>query len=149
MMRREFSDEFQLDISTAGTTVSLAKALQSPISVEGDAPWKAARPPDGLEVDVALTPDGVVISLTGSLDSSTIDRLQSSLLDIERHGPLPLTLVLDELILLASAGLRTLYEYAGRPLGGRRPLRLVASAGSPARDVLAVSGLDQLVDVDP
>src|SRR2546429_186053 len=92
MMRREFSDEFQLDISAAGTTVSLAKALQSPISVDGDAPWKAARPPDGLEVDVALTPDGVVISLTGSLDSSTIDRLQSSLLDIERHGPLPRTL---------------------------------------------------------
>ena len=71
------------------------------------------------------------------------------MLDIERHGPLPLTIVLDDLTLLASAGLRTLYEHAGRLLAAHRPLRLVASPGSPARDVLTVSGLDRLVEVEP
>lgn len=149
MMMREFSDEFQLDISVAGTTVALGKALRSPISVDGDEPWKAGRMPEVLEVDVRVGADEVTISLSGSLDSSSIDRLQASLLDVERHGPLPLILELNGLTLLASAGLRALYEHAGRMLAARRLLRLVAAHGSPVRDVLTVSGLDQLVDVDP
>jgi anti-anti-sigma factor len=105
--------------------------------------------PAGLEVDIRLTADDVIISLAGVLDSSSIDRLHASLLDVERHGAVPLTIVLDDLTLLASAGLRALYEHAGRLIAAGRPLRLVASYGSPARDVLALSGLDQLVQVAP
>ena len=149
MMMREFSDEFQLDISIAGTTVTLAKALRSPISLDGETPWQADRAPNGLELDVDLGPAGVIISLAGALDSSSVERLHASLLDIERHGPQPLTIVLDDLTLLASAGLRALYEHAGRLLATRRALRLIASPGTPARDVLKVSGLDQLVEVEP
>jgi anti-anti-sigma factor len=149
VMMREFSDQFQLDISSGGTTVTLAKALHSPISVDGDNPWNNGPVPDGLDVDVNLTPDEVIISLAGVLDSSSIDRLHASLLDIERHGAVPITIVLDGLSLLASAGLRALYEHASRFVAAHRPLRLVASHGNPARDVLAVSGLDQLVQVEP
>ena len=149
MMMREFSDDFQLDISTAGTTVNLAKALRTPILVDGETQWEPERRSTGLELDVRLGPDKVIISLAGALDSSGINRLQASLLDVERHGALPLTVVLDDLTLLTSAGLRTLYEHASRLLAAHRPLRLVATPGSPARDVLAVSGLDQLVEVEP
>jgi len=148
MMMREFSDEFQLDISTGGTTISLAKALRSPISVDGDEPWSAVRAPAGLQVHVLDGPEGVIITLTGALDSSSVDRLHAGLLDADRRGALPLTIVLDELTLLASAGLRTLYEHASRLLAARRPLRLIASPGTPARDVLAISGLDRLVAVE-
>jgi anti-anti-sigma factor len=149
VMMREFSDEFQLDIASAGTTVSLAKALSSPIIVDGDASWQAARAPSGLEFDVRDGPDGVIISLAGVLDSSSVDRLYARLLDVDRRGVLPVTIVLDDLTLLTSVGLRALYEHAGRLRAVHRPLRLIASPGSPARDVLTVSGLDQLVDVRP
>jgi anti-anti-sigma factor len=148
MMMREFSDEFELDIRAEGTTVNLAKALHSPISVDGEDPRTAGPAPDGLDVDVQLAPHGVCVSLSGVLDSTGLDRLQASLLDIERHGAVPLTIVLDELTLLASAGLRALAEHTSRLLAARRSLRLVAAPGSPARDVLAISGLDQLVQVE-
>jgi anti-anti-sigma factor len=149
VMMREFSDQFGLDISREGTTVNLAKALHSPISVDGENPWKGEREASGLEVDIEFGPERVLISLSGALDSSSIDRLHAALLDIERRGPLPLTIVLDDLTLLASAGLRALYEHASRLLAARRSLCLVAAFGSPARDVLSVSGLDQLVAVEP
>lgn len=149
VMMREFSDGFQLDIATSGTTVTLAKALRSPISVDGDAPWRAVHAPHGLEVEVTDGPDGMIISLGGALDSSSVDRLHACLMDVDRRGGLPLTIVLDDLTLLASAGLRTLYEHASRLLAARRPLRLIASPNTPARDILAVSGLDQLVETVP
>lgn len=149
VMMREFSDQFGLDIRSEGTTVTLAKAVHSPISVDGENPWTGEREANGLEVDVDVGPDRVFISLSGVLDSSSIDRLQAALLDIDRRGPLPLTIVLDGLTLLASAGLRALYEQAGRLLAARRTLCLVAAFGSPARDVLSVSGLDQIVEVQP
>jgi anti-sigma regulatory factor (Ser/Thr protein kinase)/anti-anti-sigma regulatory factor len=149
MMMREFSDEFQLDISTTGTTVGLAKVLSSPILIDGDPPVSAVRASDGLEFDVRDGPDGVTIALAGTLDSSSVDRLHARLLEIDRKGALPVKIVLDDLTLLTSAGLRALYEHAGRLLAIHRPLRLIARPGSPARHVLAVSGLDQLIDVRP
>ncbi len=149
MMMREFSDTFRLHTSTSGTTVTLARALHRPVPMNGHLPVDTGWPPAPLEVDVAVEPAAVIISLTGVLDYNSVEMLRASLLDVERMGALPLIIVLDGLTLLASVGLRALYEHAGRLLSTRRTLRLVVADSSPARDVLAVSGLDQLVDVVP
>ncbi len=149
MMMREFSDTFRLDTSNSGTTVTLAKALHRPVPMNGHVPVGPDWPRAALEVDVAVEPAAVIVSLTGVLDSSSVERLRASLLDVERMGALPLVIVLDGLTLLASIGLRILFEHAGRLLSERRTLRLVVADSSPVRDVLAISGLDQLVQVSP
>jgi anti-anti-sigma factor len=149
MMMREFSDTFRLDTSIDGTTVTLAKTLHRPIPIDDSHPAAAPPAPDEFQVDIQVNPASVIVSLAGTLDFDSVGRLHASLLDVERLSYLPLTIILDEVTLLASAGLRLLYEHAGRLIAADRVLRLVVAPTSPARDVLAVSGLDQLVEVVP
>jgi anti-anti-sigma factor len=151
LMMREFSDKVWLHTSPQGTTVTLAKALHRPMPASpGAMPSVVADVPDAeFDIAVAVEPAGVLMSLAGALDSAHVDALHSALLDISRRGSLRLTIVLDEVTLLASAGLRLLYEVAGYLMASERTLLLVAAEHSPARDVLAVSGLDRLVEVVP
>jgi anti-anti-sigma factor len=148
IMMREFSDNLMLRTSERGTTVSISKALHRPVALDGvvrSKPRRAER--TDFEIDIRVEPDAVILSVAGALDTSSIDRLNAGLLDAGRWDSLPLIIELNEVTLLASAGLRTLYEYAGNLLATRRPVRLVAADDSPARDVLAVSGLDKIVEV--
>jgi anti-anti-sigma factor len=150
LMMREFSDQVWLHTSPQGTTVTLAKALHRPMPTNsGAVPSVVAA--EGAEFDIAVRvePTGVLMSLAGALDSANVDALHSALLDVSRRGSLRLTIVLDEVTMLASAGLRLLYEVAGYLMATERTLLLVAAEHSPARDVLAVSGLDRLVEVVP
>jgi anti-anti-sigma factor len=148
IMMREFSDDLMLRTSAHGTTVSITKALHRPISLDGVTQTRPRRAEHtDVRIDVRVEPDRVVVSVAGAVDSSGIERLQASLRDAARRGSLPLTIVLTDVTLLASAGLRTLYEHAGNLLSAKRSVRLVAPDTSLARDVLAISGLDKLVDV--
>jgi anti-anti-sigma factor len=152
VMMREFSDTLRLVTSDDGTTVSLVKGLRRPVFTDHKpSPERAERHAgDGdIHLDIDVGPDAVVVSVAGVVDSSSVDELHACLVDAERRGWLPLTVVLDGVTLLASAGLRTLYEFAGALLSSKRPLRLVAADASPVRGVLSVSGLDTLVDVRP
>lgn len=150
LMMREFSDQVWLHTSPHGTTVTMAKALRRPMpAYSGAVPSIVAGPDAGFDIAVRVEPAGVLMSLAGALDSANVDALHSALLDVSRRGSLRLTVVLDEVTLLASAGLRLLYEVAGYLMATERTLLLVAAEHSPARDVLAVSGLDRLVEVVP
>ncbi|HEV2781186.1 MAG TPA: SpoIIE family protein phosphatase [Actinophytocola sp.] len=147
IMMREFSDEIRLDPSASGTTVTLAKTLHRPVSLDGAAPPSTRYiEQTDLQIDLQAGKEGVTMSVSGAVDSSSVDQLHASLLDAGR-GSLPLTIVLDAVTLLTSAGLRTLYEHASHLLTSGRRICLVAEEGTPARDVLAVSGLDRIVDV--
>lgn len=148
IMMREFSDRLRLDTSADGTTVRLGKALRRPVFTNGLQPAGDPRAEHtNIALDVQVEPEGVVVSVSGAVDSSSVETLHACLIDAERRGWLPLTIVLDKVTMLASAGLRTLYEHAGNLLAAQRSVRLVAAAGSPVRDVLRVSGLDELVEV--
>jgi anti-anti-sigma factor len=150
VMMREFSDDLMLRTSEEGTTVRIVKALHRPVSLDGMTRARPRRPErTDFRMDVKVEPERVVVSLAGAIDSSCVDRLHAGLLDATRRDILPLVVVLDEVTLLASAGLRTLYEHAGNVLSARRSIRLVVADSNPARDVLAVSGLDRLVEVAP
>lgn len=148
VMMREFSDDLMLRTSEHGTTVRIVKALHRPVVLDGMGRPKPRRPErTDFRMDVRAEPERVVVFLAGAIDSSCTDRLHAGLLDASRRGTLPLVVVLDEVTLLASAGLRTLYEHAGNLLSVKRAVRLVVADGNPARDVLTVSGLDRLVEV--
>jgi anti-anti-sigma factor len=149
IMMREFTDQITLDPSPTGTTVTLAKLLHHPVSTDGMAQTRR-RPAErtDLEITSRMTANGIVLSIAGAVDSSNIDQLHASLVDAGR-GVLPVTIVLDAVTLLTSAGLRTLYEHASGLLGAGRRVCLVAAEESPVRDVLAVSGLDRVVEVVP
>ncbi|MFL6142918.1 MAG: SpoIIE family protein phosphatase [Labedaea sp.] len=148
VMMREFSDDLRVHPSEHGTTVRITKALYRPVSLDGALPVRAPQVVrTELEIDTRVEPDEVVIAVAGMIDSSNIEVLQASLIDARRHGSRPLTIVLDLVTLLASAGLRVLYEHIGNLLSARQSVRLVATLASPIRGVLAVSGLDRLVEV--
>jgi anti-anti-sigma factor len=150
LMVREFTDWVRVDPSAAGTTVRLARELRRPVSTGWNTRSTVRRQErTDFEVDVRIESDGVVLSVAGAVDSSSVHRLHACLLDVSRRGSLPLTIVLDEVTLLASAGVRVLFEHAGKLLAAHWALRLVAADTSPARDVLAISGLDELVEVVP
>jgi anti-anti-sigma factor len=150
MMMREFSDDLRVHPSEHGTTVRITKALHRPVSVDGELPVSPPRTVrTDLKIDTRVESGEVVIVVAGMVDSSNIEVLQASLIDARRHGSLRLTIVLDQVTLLASAGLRVLYEHTGNLLSARQSVRLVAGLTSPARGVLAVSGLDRLVEVAP
>jgi anti-anti-sigma factor len=142
IMMREFSDQFRLDTSARGTTVTLEKTLRRTISL--DAAPVPTKPLDGLQIDIQVRQDAVIISLAGALDSSGVDFLQACLVDAERIEALPLIVNLDNLSLLASAGLCTLYEHADRLRSANRAFGVVAAAASMAREVLRISGLEAL-----
>jgi anti-anti-sigma factor len=148
VMIREFSDTLRVQPSSGGTTVTFVKILQRPVMPETETVSQARRPNrTEFEVNLRVEPSEVVVSMAGSIDSSSLDRLHACLLDVGRIG-LPLTIILDEVTLLTSAGLRVLYEHTGNLLAAKRRLRLVVAPTSPARDALAISGLDELVEVE-
>jgi hypothetical protein len=136
VMMREFSDTLRLVTSDDGTTVSLAKGLRRPVFTDDKPSAQRVERYAGegdIQLDIDVGPDAVVVSVAGVVDSSSVDELHACLVDAERRGWLPLTVVLDGVTLLASAGLRTLYEFAGALLSSKRPLRLVAADASPVR----------------
>lgn len=151
VMMRELSDRMRVDTSVHGTTVTLVRTLRQSVSPNGHTPTSAARRHEetDLAVDVRVDDDGVVVAVAGPVDYSSVDRLHGHLLDVGRRGSLPVTLVLDEVTMLASAGVRTLHQQAAEFRAAGRTLRIVAAHTSPARDALAVSGLDELVEVLP
>jgi anti-sigma regulatory factor (Ser/Thr protein kinase) len=148
VMMREFSDTLRVQPSPRGTTVTFVRVLQRPVAPEIETVSQARRPDrTEFEIDLRVDPGEVVMSVAGAVDSSSLDRLHACLLDVGRTGSLPLTIVLDEVTLLTSAGLRMLYEHAGNLLAAQRRLRMVVAPASPARDALAISGLDGLIEV--
>lgn len=150
VMIREFSDTLRVHPSAEGTAVTFIKTLQRPVSPESRVVSPARGRDQGeLKVDLRVEPNEVIVSVAGVVDSGSLDRLHACLLDVGRSGSLPLTIVLDGVTLLSSAGLRVLYEHAGNLLAAQRRLRLMVAPATPARDALAISGLDELVEVVP
>ena len=147
VMMRECMDEMRLETCNEGTRVWLSRKVRRPLVAQVSQRLVRQLQFDELAVEVDVLPDTVRVSVTGSVDSASVGRLRDGLLDAARIGTLPLTVDLDGVSLLASAGLRLLYEQ-GRGLresGGT--LRVIAAPGSPARNALAVGGLEDVLAI--
>jgi anti-anti-sigma factor len=136
-LMRVLMQEVVVDRGSGGTTVTMRRR----VALRDEALLEAGPlPPDplGYEVTVAYG----VARLTGEVDLRTAEEIQNRLLDaIEGDS---LTVDLSGVGHLDSAGARMLLVVAER-LAGR--LIVVAPAGTPPRRTLALSGLEDLLDV--
>lgn len=100
-------------------------------------PLSRALPPD-LPFAVELVPaeSGARVRVSGPVDHATADRLAGWLLASCRAGVLPLTVDLSAVTILASAGVRVLYQVAERLAGHGQELTLISEPGTPAAAVL-------------
>jgi anti-anti-sigma factor len=146
LMIRESMDEMRLSSTSKGTVVDMAKTVRRPLRA-GNGHAVPAREPSALDIDISAYPEFVCITVSGALDTATAPRLRSALLEAARGGRMPITLVLDGVTELGSAGLRVLTEQGKRLGDAGRQLRVVAMPSSPAGNVLAISGVDMLLNV--
>ena len=126
-----------------GTTVTVRHRLRHPavLAEEASAPAvsRPAEPP--FAVRIVTGEPGPRVQITGPVDITTADQLTRSLLTACRGGVLPLTADLNGVTLLASAGVRALFEVTGQLAAHQNDLALVAVPSSPARTVLDLVGL--------
>lgn len=146
LMMRESMDEMRLSTTSRGTVVEMAKIVRRPVRATLGR-LVPLRDTGTLRIETSPGPGMVCINVVGALDAMTAPRLRSAILEAARAGRMPITLILNEVTVLGSAGLRVLIEQ-GRRLGDAgRPLRVVAGPTSPAANVLAMSGTDMILDV--
>ncbi|MCW2933843.1 MAG: rsbU [Actinomycetia bacterium] len=81
------------------------------------------------------------VRVRGPADIATAERLASRLLAACRGGVLPLTVDLTEVTVLASAGVRALYQVREQLRAHQQELTLIAPPGTPAAAVLALARL--------
>ncbi|MGQ0482540.1 MAG: SpoIIE family protein phosphatase [Pseudonocardia sp.] len=143
-----------LDRGEHGTTVTMRRLLSAePDPGELDDTTRAAagspraQPEFGVRVHHGAAGERVRVVVVGPVDMATAPGLRITLNESGRGGALPLTVDLDGVTHLASSGVQLLADMAGRSAGGRS-FRVVASSGSVARHVLALTGMEHLV-VDP
>jgi anti-anti-sigma factor len=149
LMMRESMDTMRLATTSKGTVVEMSKVVRRPVRT-GTTRVVPARDEslEDLSIDTMSAPDSLWLMVSGALDGSSAARLRSALLEAARGGGrLPITLVLDDVTALGSAGLRVLTEQGRRIGDAGRSLRVVAAPSSPAGNVLSISGVDMLLDV--
>jgi anti-anti-sigma regulatory factor len=81
------------------------------------------------------------VRVGGPANIATAEWLASRLLTACRGGVLPLTVDLTGVTVLASAGIKALYQVRERLRAHRQELTLIAPPGSPAAAVLAMARL--------
>jgi anti-anti-sigma factor len=145
LMMRESMDEMRLSTTSKGTVVEMSKIVCRP--VRAGVRRMVPQPGNALRIETVTGPDALCLQVSGELDSGTVSQLRSALLEAARSGQMPITLVLDDVTVFGSAGLRVLTEQGTRLRDAGRSLRIVASPTSPAGNVLAISGVDMLLDV--
>jgi anti-sigma regulatory factor (Ser/Thr protein kinase) len=103
-----------------------------------------SRPPARASLRRRSGPDGVRLHVEGDLDLAGVADVRAGVLaELERSGTL--TLVLGRECWISSAGVALLAELAR---GADRPVRVRTAEGSPARRMLALAGLDRVLQVD-
>ena len=96
-------------------------------------------------ITIHAEPAALTLSLTGDLDISTVDVLESCLSQID-GGVRRVVLDLQDLEFLDSSGLN-LFVHTYRRFGPELRELMIANPRPNARTVLEVSGVDQLIPV--
>jgi anti-anti-sigma factor len=132
-----------------GTTVTMARTLQHP-TVFSPGLAQPVRTPSGGDFSTTARPGlRPCLLVRGPVDTTTAGSLQNRLSEISRGGVLPVDVDLSAVTYLASAGVQVLYDCARSAAEERGRVRLLAPPGCPARQVLELTGLDQVLDVFP
>jgi anti-anti-sigma factor len=146
---RSCMDTVEIDRTAAGTTVLMDRTLsrRPVVGPESVSPRRTAgSSEDGFRADlIGVSP--LYIAVHGPIDLSSAVELHRRLEDVSRGGVLPLTIDLTGVNHLASAGVRLLYQLAEQMAADGSRLRLIASAGTAAHQVLTLTALDQFTEI--
>ncbi|MFC3993700.1 SpoIIE family protein phosphatase [Actinoplanes siamensis] len=126
-----------------GTVATVRHPLSRParlLSRFDDAP---AASGDAPEMSISEFPGGdeAHVRVAGPVDATSAARMRQELLRRSRGGTVPMTADLTGVTHLASAGVSALYQIAEHHHEQKAPLTLIASPGSPARQILDLVGL--------
>lgn len=91
-------------------------------------------------------PGIVTLEVTGAVDALTADQFSADLSDAAQGGTVGLTVLLNNVTLLTSRGVRALFMTRDQLAAHHRPFTLVAESGSPAAVVLDLVGLSRSTD---
>ncbi|WP_433304442.1 SpoIIE family protein phosphatase [Actinoplanes sp. CA-030573] len=147
-MMRALADDVEVSTGDPGTRVTLTHRVRRPVEVGiATVPTVPAGPaayPDEVPFRIDRRDgDRPVLEVHGAVDPATVDRLQQAVRAARRGGVVPVTVDLTGVTLLSSVGVRLLHRMsAGAPAAG---MQLVAPPGSPAFQVLSLTGLDHLL----
>jgi anti-anti-sigma factor len=97
------------------------------------------------DVSVGQAPAGIVITCTGEIDISSIERLQQVLDDVAARRPRSVTLDLSDLAFIDSSGIRVLVLFARRCARDAIAMRTFAS--DAVRRVTDVLGVTEAIGV--
>jgi len=126
-----------------GTVVTLRHRLHRTALVTSNAVAVPAVATDAVPFSATtLTAEpSPCVRVRGPADIVTAERLASRLLAACRGGVLPLSVDLTEVTVLASAGVKALYQVQQRLRAHQQELTLIAPPGTPAAAVLAMARL--------
>jgi anti-sigma B factor antagonist len=98
--------------------------------------------------DVQFSEHGrvVVARLTGEIDLSNAESIESAITEATPNQALALILDITALDYLDSAGIHLIYKLREKLRARGQTLRLVIPAESPANDALRLAGIPQVVD---
>jgi anti-sigma regulatory factor (Ser/Thr protein kinase)/anti-anti-sigma regulatory factor len=125
-----------------GTVASLRHRLSRPALL---GTGTTGPPREGDTVDFAVSIDegrSRVLRVSGPVDITTADRFTESFDNASRGGVHPLDVDLTDVEILASAGVRAVFAARDQLAVHDHRLTIIAAAGSPADQVLALVGLD-------
>jgi serine phosphatase RsbU (regulator of sigma subunit)/anti-sigma regulatory factor (Ser/Thr protein kinase)/anti-anti-sigma regulatory factor len=136
-------ESLRVEPGAHGTVATVRHPLSRPARLLAgfdDAPVAA---PDVPDMVLGELPGGneARVTVSGPIDATTAQRLMPELLRRSRGGTVPMTIDLTGVTHLASAGVSALYQIGERHHEQKAALTLVASPGSPSRQILDLVGL--------
>lgn len=138
-MIEHVSESMVLDRSAAGTTLTLRRRLRHPAVLASTGYGSSPARPPAPEFAVEVTGPGE-LRVRGPVDLATAATFKARLWQAWGGGAQPVTVDLNEVTQLASAGVAVLHQ-ALRGAEGGEPIVLRARPGSAARYVLDLVGL--------
>ncbi|WP_436520142.1 SpoIIE family protein phosphatase [Actinoplanes sp. HUAS TT8] len=136
-------ESLRVEPGANGTVATVRHPLSRParlLTSFDDAPVVTTPPPD-MAISELPGDNEAQVRVDGPVDMTSAERMQVELLRRSRGGTVPMTLDLTGVTHLASAGVSALYQIAEHHHDQKATLTLIASPGSPARQILDLVGL--------
>jgi anti-sigma regulatory factor (Ser/Thr protein kinase)/anti-anti-sigma regulatory factor len=136
---RELVDSLRIERPAAvdaGTRSTIEQQLRRAALVGAEPLAPPPRPTSDRPFEIVRDDDGSGLSVSGSVDTESVEELSKAIRQTSRGGALPIRLDLSDVTLLSSVGVRSLFDGEAELAQSDSSMTIVARAGSPAATVL-------------
>ncbi|MFI1996043.1 SpoIIE family protein phosphatase [Actinoplanes sp. NPDC020271] len=136
-------ESLRVEPGANGTVATIRQPLSRPARLLASFDDAPVAPPDRPDMTIAELPGDheARVAVSGPVDATTAQPMLLELLRRSRGGTVPMTVDLTGVTHLASAGVSALYQIGEQHHEQKAALMLIASPGSPARQILDLVGL--------